>query len=412
MSSTPLSKLKTSRLKDPPPKLKPTAQKQIVTVGTTHDINSIIKSVRVYEKDGKCHLDYRVSSEHRLKGQDRYRFSTGKPSSKLVMIRVEREKFALALEHYLSTHELSDGNVYFKDIALKALEEDSGNRTADTHEDYLNIYHHYIAPTFDDMLLEDIKVADLKAWQRDLLQSKMMSKSRYMKYHRTLNFIFQYAYLNEHLNRNLMDLLPKHSKLFKKSSDNSSDKYYSADEVKQILASAEGWMKPYLSTLFYTGMRSGESLALKWSDCDFEKKTITIQRSIRQGVLRKTTKTGVDRIIDMPLPVKRALLELQEEAMSDEWIFPSPRTLQPFYQTKAITKTYFRPLLESLGIAFKSLYATRHSYASIMIEKNLPMTYVQKQLGHAKLSTTLDYYVKNGLMGNNQRDERVDQLFA
>jgi acyl-CoA thioester hydrolase len=57
------------------------------------------------------------------------------------------------------------------------------------------------------------------------------------------------------------------------------------------------------------------------------------------------------------------------------------------------------------------LDATRHSFASVMVENNLPLTYVQKQLGHKRLSTTMDFYVKNGLINQNGRDKRIDTLY-
>ena len=61
-------------------------------------------------------------------------------------------------------------------------------------------------------------------------------------------------------------------------------------------------------------------------------------------------------------------------------------------------KTYLKPLLERLNITYKTLYATRHSFASSVVENNMPITLAQKYLGHTKLSTTMDYYVKNGLI--------------
>ena len=225
-----------------------------------------------------------------------------------------------------------------------------------------------------------------------------------------MNFIFRYAYMNEFLNKNLMDLVDVKSNRFVKST-NSQQEYYSSDEVKLILANATGWFKSYLITLFYTGIRTGESLALKWSDVNFEKDTIHIQRSIRQGKLRETTKSGNDNVIDMSRPVKEALLELKAFTKSHEWIYPNLKTMYPFYQPKTLSKM-FKELVESLGIDFKVLYSTRSSYASVMAEKNIPLTYVQKQLNHKKLSTTMDYYVKNGFVNNNKRDERVDELFA
>jgi integrase len=71
-----------------------------------------------------------------------------------------------------------------------------------------------------------------------------------------------------------------------------------------------------------------------------------------------------------------------------------------------------KPLLTELDIEYKTLYATRHSAASIMVENNLPLTYVQKQLGHKKLSTTMDFYIKNGFVNESGRDERIDRLYC
>ncbi|MCD8490916.1 MAG: tyrosine-type recombinase/integrase [Geovibrio sp.] len=50
---------------------------------------------------------------------------------------------------------------------------------------------------------------------------------------------------------------------------------------------------------FYTGMRTGELLALKWSDIDFSKYTITVQRTITKNRIKESTKTEKSRTIDI-----------------------------------------------------------------------------------------------------------------
>jgi len=42
----------------------------------------------------------------------------------------------------------------------------------------------------------------------------------------------------------------------------------------------------------------------------------------------------------------------------------------------------------------------------------MPITLAQKYLGHTKLSTTMDYYIKNGLMDVAKIDSGIDRLYA
>jgi len=371
---------------------------------------NIIKSVRVYEKNRKINIDYRLYPEYRS-DKDRYRFSTGEEATKRGFQRVERDKVSLALAHYYANHEPKGVDIYFKDIAYKAIEEDRGNRVEDIHKDYLKILETYILPIFANKLVEEIKVSELKAWKNDLLTTKQLSKSRYIKYHQTLNFVFKYAYQNEIIMRNPMDLVDKRSKLLKPNNGNSECKYYTSQEVTKMLEASTGWFNVFLTVAFYSGLRTGELIALQWKDIDFSKNQIIVQRSKRHGKLRETTKTGICRVVDMPTPVAKALQTLHETRVSNTWIFPNPETKEAYYEASTITKNKLKPLLLKLGIPYRTLYATRHSFASLAVEKNIPLTYVQKQLGHAKLSTTMDYYVKNGFINQNQRDVRVDTLF-
>jgi len=396
------------------PKTEGLLSKRKATVAVTQpNLDQIIKSARVYVKDQMIYIDYRVYPEYRHNAQERIRYSTGEAYTIRTMQRIERDQFALALKHYLELHSLIDKeNRLLGDIALDALNEERGNRQADVHNDYLTIYRTSIEPVFGSMRLEDVKVSDIKKWKNDLLVHHNISKSRYLKFHRTLNFILQYAYLNELIIKNPVALVDKKSKLFKQSKGDASQKYYTAKEAKALMAGATGWFQVFLVTLFNTGMRTGECLALQWSDIDLTKSQITIQRSIRKGNIRETTKTGVDRVIDMPQPLKEALLSYKEISLSREWLFVNEKTRLPYYEANSITRWYFKPLLERLGIAYKTLYATRHTFATIVVEHNLPMTYIQKQLGHQKISTTMDYYIKNGLLNEGERDVRVDKLFA
>lgn len=389
-----------------------TSTKQRVLIDNPSMID-IIKSVRAFEKDGMIHMDYRVNIEYRKNGKDRTRCSTGIPYGRRAMIRIEREKFAMALEHYLQHTQVMDGdNMTLGSIALDAINEDRGNRQADVTNDYLKIYDVYIKPTLGYLLLREIKVSDVKAWKHNLLETHKLSQSRYDKYHRTLNFIFKFGLENEMIDRNPVALVDKKSKLFTKAKTSQDEKYYTSPEVKQMLEHATGWFKVLLVTYLNTGMRTGEGLALKWSDIDFAKGTIIIQRSIRKGTLKESTKTGVDRTIRMSQPLKEELLAYREVCKSDMWLFPNEKTMKPYYEANSITRWYFKPLLKKLGIEYKTFYALRHTFASLSAQKQIPMSLISKVLGHKKLSTTMDFYIKHDLMADDGNSDIFDELYA
>jgi len=376
-------------------------------------MDTIIKTVRVFEKSGYIHMDYRVNSTYKKDGQDRYRFSTNEVSSKRTMVRIEREKFQRALAHYLeNTTVIDEDNLTVGDIALDAINDGKGNRQEDTHNDYLTIYEIYIKSHFERKRLRDVKVHDIKRWKDMILKSNELSRGRYIKYHRCLSFIFQYALENEMINRNPTSLVDKKSKLFTKSKKSLDNKYYTATEAETMLANAIGWFRVMLIMYINTGMRTGEGLALKWTDIDFEKQVITIQRSMRKGTLKDSTKTGEDRIVMMSKPLKEALLSYRKVCTNETWLFPNPKTGKPYYEANSITKHYFKPLLKKCKIEYKTFYALRHTFASLSAQKNIPMTIISKQLGHKKISTTMDFYVKHNLLSNDNDQHIFDKLYA
>jgi integrase len=166
--------------------------------------------------------------------------------------------------------------------------------------------------------------------------------------------------------------------------------------------------------LFYinTGVRTGEGLALKWSDVDFENRSIAIQRSIRAGKLSESTKTGSDSLIVMSKPLKEALLTYKEVAPSDTWVFINPYTNKPFTSSKSIIHRYFKPLLKECQIKYSRFYILRHTFASLSAKKGIPMTVISKQLGHANPSVTMKYYVQHNLLDNDNDIDIFDKIYA
>lgn len=160
---------------------------------------------------------------------------------------------------------------------------------------------------------------------------------------------------------------------------------------------------PVVYTVFFhtavlTGMRRGELLALEWPDIDFKHARISVSKQIYRGVTQ-TTKTGKNRFVDIPDSLKTMLKEYkQSEKVLYKYVFHNAegKPLHPWN----MESTYFKPLLkmcnlyldENNQIDMLKFHDLRHTYASYLLSKGVPVKYVQEQLGHATARMTLDTY--------------------
>ncbi|WP_019243688.1 MULTISPECIES: site-specific integrase [Bacillus] len=158
-----------------------------------------------------------------------------------------------------------------------------------------------------------------------------------------------------------------------------------------------------LQIAFHTGMRASEVCGLTWSNVDFEKKIIKI-RSIM--ILKKgkidigTPKTPASK---RNILIGAKLLEIlkkhknkQEENKEKygEYYIESDYVCTR-ENGKIVTmdtiKYLSRVINYELMIPF-NFHSLRHTHATMLIEAGVNIKYVQKRLGHDKISTTLDTY--------------------
>lgn len=169
-----------------------------------------------------------------------------------------------------------------EEYAKISLELHSKSRKASTTYDYATAIKLHILPTFGKRRLNTIKPSDIQLWQNRLLET--LSPRRVRTIRATFNTIFDDAIRDEIIDKNPI------SKVKVPKLDKIEVKCFSLDEVKRIVSTARGEMRAFSAVGFFTGMRSGEIIGLKWSDIDFEKREIHIQRAIRMGTV-STPKT-------------------------------------------------------------------------------------------------------------------------
>ncbi len=138
----------------------------------------------------------------------------------------------------------------------------------------------------------------------------------------------------------------------------------SEDESIRFLEAAKG-NKHYVLFAFFlsTGLRLGEAFALRWSDFDAARGTITVQRTWASGkgghkfMPPKTPQSR--RTPDLPEGLTRLLLEHHISVGDRELIFPSEADTP--LSGRNVLQRNFRPLLKKAGLPLTlRLYDLRH----------------------------------------------------
>lgn len=223
-------------------------------------------------------------------------------------------------------------------------------------------------------------------WQQNLVDQGLSDK-RVNNIRSVFNFILEEARKNELIDKNYFSLIDRE----KESKVEVNP--FSMEEVQLILSKATGWEKDFIQFSFFTGLRTGEAIALSWDDINFASNTITIRKGVRKGVLG-STKTDEIRTIDLLPPAKEALLNMKQRTfLRSSFIFLSP-TGSHFYDGSIIRNGVWKNALKLSGLDYRSLYTTRHTFASIMISEGEDISWVSNMLGHADLQITLKRYAK------------------
>lgn len=170
-----------------------------------------------------------------------------------------------------------------------------------------------------------------------------------------------------------------------------------ADELVKLLDAAKGY-KYYLviRLLALTGARLGEILGLLWSDIDFKKETLTIQRSAdsRNRVLKDDTKTKASpRTIRLDVETMTLLAEFKKERRV---VSLKDSSLIFNYQGRVIREDAIRRTMNNAlmkaGLDHKRVHDLRHGAGSLLLDAGQSLPAVAAFLGHSSTATTAAVY--------------------
>ena len=149
--------------------------------------------------------------------------------------------------------------------------------------------------------------------------------------------------------------------------------------------------------LAYTGLRWGEMAALRVQDFDMLRRRVNISRSVTEsgGLVWSTPKTYERRSVPFPAALADELAALMVGKARDDLVFTDQRG--GVLRNSNWRARVFGPAVEACRKADDSFpsvtpHDLRHTAASLAVSAAANVKAVQRMLGHAKASMTLDVY--------------------
>lgn len=234
---------------------------------------------------------------------------------------------------------------------------------------------------FNRHKLEEITPAQLQLFLTEYKNKRGLSNKTLNKYKWQLNWLFKWLVMERYIKYS-----PLNEVVFKsKVAAVKKRVFLSENEIKTILLQAKSWSNGSKFQQFYklvyilihTGARLNEVLNLKHKNLGFELGTITFNN----------TKNGLDRTIYMSDKLKEYLQA--QPRLCDYIVHTSDKKNVSIHQAQKQLQRFRKRFPSKKHWSYHSL---RHSYANACLKKGFNMYSLQRTLGHAEISTTIDVY--------------------
>lgn len=251
----------------------------------------------------------------------------------------------------------------------------------------------------------NLKPQDIQDFYQSLFADGVAANT-VIHYHALLRRAFQQAFKEERIDANPFDRVgrPKKNKFHGEN--------YTQEELLTLLHLARGdVIYPAILLAGAMGLRRSEALGVRWSRIDWEKRTVLLDTKIVE--YRENGKKKVEPVEEMknkssrrtlPLPdpvvemlqvqkehreVYRKMFQGSYNAQYLDYVCVNQlgELLRPSYVTD-----HFRELLEKYGLRHIRFHDLRHTFASLLINQDVPLINVSNFLGHSDLSTTANIY--------------------
>ncbi len=188
------------------------------------------------------------------------------------------------------------------------------------------------------------------------------------------------------------------------------------DKFRLLLARFEGIYRVMILLAGCVGLRRSEIFGLKWSDFNWPKNEIFIQRSTVEGYEDETKTESSNAVVPLHPSIVEALLEWKQATpygAEDDYVFASPTMMgrKPL-NGNTVQRDYLRPESIKAGLTPLGWHALRHSYRTWLAEIGTGPEVQKELMRHSTIAMTLDGYGRGIPEANRQANYAVvDGLF-
>ncbi|HKJ11069.1 MAG TPA: site-specific integrase [Ornithinimicrobium sp.] len=168
------------------------------------------------------------------------------------------------------------------------------------------------------------------------------------------------------------------------------------EEVGQLMAVADERFQPFIALCAFAGLRLGEAAGVQLGDVNFLRRSLKVSRQVQRvnggAIDVRAPKYGSERVVylaDSLVAVLSEHVTALGATGKDRWLFAGEGGNPPHQNTVGF---WWRKTLRDAGLNGIKLHDLRHFYASGLIAAGCDVVTVQRSLGHAKATTTLNTY--------------------
>ena len=282
----------------------------------------------------------------------------------------------------------------FEDVFENYLEYSSRRHKKQGFETLTRNFKLHILPYFKNKYISDLKEIDIIDWQNIIYDknfSNNFNRNLFSSFSGFMNYCVIYGYINENIVLKVG--------CFRKKNEIHKHNVYNIFQFRWFrFHLKDNIYKQFFNFIFFNGTRPGETMALRF--CDIRGLNVNIYHSIhRRGKRELDTPKNQSsmRVIKISLLQRIRILKLKKKYQKEYpdfndnfFVFGGKNPLSSSTIDRKKHEACIKAKIKEI-----TQHEFRHSYATRLLSKGIPIDYISRSMGHSKVSMTVDTYCHN-----------------